>query len=382
MLKKIYDFIKITPLTLAVIFVLLVITDVGLRYYWAEYYQEPGRTRLLNQEPATLRALRDEVNSAEGYKILFLGDSAVYGSAVKEPAQTIPAYLEQELNNSLTGRQVKVFNFAFKGYGMSENYFILNSLADAGIDLVVYNVSTGWFNREKVLEHTNVLLLGSEFYRPDLIAKTGVATSTDQRKKFDNQVDQVLGQIWKLYRTRSAITTLILGKPLRGVLTDWQLALTDPAVLSRRNKEEAKIFQPWDQKDWSEDMMKMDYKIGTVNLNGGNPQVIFYNLILDLLSAKRITGLCYTSPQNFLMLSRYNKLDRKAWDTSLVRLRSITQRPGIVYTDYSNLVPDSYFTDTIHLNGPGNLMVAKQLARDISKELAGELGKSGVMVKQ
>ncbi|MCL4439411.1 MAG: hypothetical protein M1609_02110, partial [Firmicutes bacterium] len=347
------------------------LVDGSVRLYWSSLYRTPGRVRLVNEELATLQTMRNQIKTAKGFKILFLGDSAVYGSAVKDSSQTIAAYLEQELNRRWPGRQVKVFNFSFKGFGMSENYFLLNAAVDTDPDLVIYNVSTGWFNREKAFEHPNVALLTDRFFGSSQISKTGILPHRSTRDKIADKLKQAVGRVWSFYQNRSAITTLILGKPVRAKLIEWQLALTNPAELQKQREEEAELYRPWYEKDWSVKLGEAGYKVGWVNLNSGNPQVIFYNQILDLLAAKKFNAFFYTSPQNLTLLNRYDMLDRKAWKVSFAKLSSMTSRQGLHLADYTNIVGNRYFSDSIHLNALGNRQVAQHLALDISEQLEG-----------
>lgn len=371
MLKKFLEYIRITPKTLVVILILLVAIDGIVRLYWANLYRAPGRVRLVNEELATLQTMRNEIRAARGYKILFLGDSAAYGSAVKNSAQTVPAYLEQELNRLYPGKQVKVFNFAFKGYGMSENYFLLNSLADSGLDMLVYNVSINWFNREKALEHPNVVRLSDTYFGEPFVAKTGVLPPRTDKEKLEDEINVDLGSVWSFYQNRSAITTGLLGKPLRTVLSDIQLAITNPRELAKQRQEEVDLYRPWYQKDWSVKLGKAGYTVGKLNLNANNPQVIFYNLMQELMVEKQIKALIYTSPQNITLLNRYRMLDLPAWTASIGQLREMTARQGITFKDHSTLVDNRYFSDTVHLIAPGNKLVAKQLAENIAEQWGG-----------
>lgn len=371
MLKKFVEYIRITPKTLVVIIILFMAVDGIMRLYWATLYRGPGKVRLVNEELATLQTMRNEIMSAKGYKILFLGDSAAYGSAVHSGAQTVSAYLEQELNQRYPGKQVKVFNFAFKGYGMSENYFLLNSLADSGLDMVVYNVSINWFNRAKVLEHPNVLYLSDTYFWEPFVAKTGVLQPRPKKEKLEDKIAEDVGKIWSFYQNRSAITTLLLGKSLRAQLSDLQLAITKPKKLVIQRQEEVDLYRPWYQKDWSVKLGKAGYTVGKLNLSNNNPQVVFYNLMQEIMVQKKIKGLIYTSPQNFTLLKRYKMLDLPAWTASIGQLRDKTQRQGITFKDYSTLVDDRYFSDTVHLLAPGNKAVAEQLAENIAEQWGG-----------
>jgi hypothetical protein len=371
MLKKFLEYIRITPKALVVIIILLVAIDGIVRLYWANLYRVPGRVRLVNEELTTLQTMRNEIRTAKGYKILFLGDSAAYGSAVQSSAQTVPAYLEQELNRCYPDKQVKVFNFAFKGYGMSENYFLLNSLADSGLDMVVYNVSINWFNRTKVLEHPNVLHLSDTYFGEPLVAKTGVLQQRTKKERLKDKINEDVGRIWSFYQNRSALTTLLLGKSLRARLSDLQLAITNSGKLVEQRQEEVDLYRPWHQKDWSVKLGKAGYTVGKLNLRDNNPQVVFYNLMREILVQKKIKALIYTSPQNFTLLNRWEMLDLPAWTASVGQLQDMTVRPGITFKDYSTLVDDRYFSDTVHLLAPGNMAVAEQLAQNIAEQWGG-----------
>lgn len=371
MIKRFLEYIRITPYTLIVILVIMILLDGVVRYYWADLYREPGRVRLVNEELASLETMRSEFHAAKGCKILFLGDSAAYGSAVRDSAQTVPAYLEQELNRLWPGKDVKVFNFSFKGYGMSENYFILNSLADEHPDLVVYNVSVGWFSREKQFEHPNVLRLSDTYFDSRLLAETGVKTERSKRDKLTDKINSTVGKAWFFYQNRSAITTLLLGESLRTKTDEWLLALENPSQLAKKRQEENELYLPWYKKDWSVKLGKAGYKVGHLNLSSRNPQVIFYNMMLDMLSRKKVKAVFYTSPQNFTLLERYNMLDKAAWSSGIDNLHTITVSKGVYFADYSSLVNSRYFSDTVHLLAPGNKIVAGQLAHEINRQLGG-----------
>jgi len=197
MIKKFLEYIRITPKALVVVVILLIAVGI-VRLYWANLYRTPGRVRLVNQELATLQTMRNEIRTAEGYRILFLGNSAAYGSAVRNGGQTVPAYLEQELNRRFPDKQVKVFNFAFKGYGTSENYFLLNSLKDSGLDMVIYNVSINWFNRDKALEHPNVVRLSDSYFWEPFVVRTGVLPPRTDKEKINDKVNEIMGRVWSL----------------------------------------------------------------------------------------------------------------------------------------------------------------------------------------
>jgi len=369
MCKGFLNYFRITTKSSLLTISLLLILDLGLRLYWANLYQQPGSVRLVNSEIESLQTMINEIKKAEGYKIVFLGDSQTYGSAVKDSSNTIPAYLERDLAKLFPDKQIKIFNLAFKGYGISENYFILNSLINDGVDvdLIIYNISTSWFNRNEILEHQNVVELSDYHLEAAKLDDLKIKYDRSFREKFSAQVNLQVGNVWSLYQNRSAITGILLGKSFREKLTDWELKLINPKEALKRQKEEKDLYQPWFSKDWDSKIGKTNYTFGTVNTNNSNPQIIFYKMILNLLSDHEMNAIFYNSPQNTKMIDKYYGIDQEAWNKSLKNLKAITKNNYITYLDYTNSVPDSYFSDTVHLNSRGNELLAKQLEKDIIK---------------
>lgn len=366
-MQRFFNYFRITSRSAIVTIVILLVLDLVVRSHWSALFRQPGKVRLVNSELESLQRMKHEIKKAKGYKIVFLGDSQTYGSAVKDSSKTIPAYLEQNLMKSFPDKQIKVFNYAFKGYGISENYFIINSLTDADVDLFIYNISTSWFNRNKVLEHPNVVLLSDYYPDANKLAGLGIRDKRSYTDKLSNQVSLLAGQVWSLYQNKSAITVMLLGKTVREKLTEWQLSLTNPKEALKKQEEEKQLFLPWYLKDWDKKIGKEKYVFGTVNLNNNNPQVFFYKSILNLLGKNKVNALFYNSPQNMKLIGKYYGIDEESWQQSKNDLKLITQNKNVAYLDYTDLVPDSNFSDTIHLDSKGNELVAKQLAADITK---------------
>lgn len=279
------------------------LVDVLVRYYWVGMYAHPGNVRLANEEVATLRSMQEQIKEAEGYKILFLGDSQTYGSAVKRPDQTIPAYMEKELRSRYPERKIKAFNYAFKGYGPVENYFLLNSLADADLDLVVYNVSTSWFQRAKTLEHPNVVKLSQKYYREDLVRRAGVPTQKQFKDRVSDQLDQWVGRGWSLYQNRSTIATWIFDQSLRQIIENSYQGLARPSQLAKKQLEERQLYQPWQEKNWRAILGAKPQQFGQVKLAPDNPQLQFYQLMLGLLEEQKIAGQFYISPAKYCLIT-------------------------------------------------------------------------------
>lgn len=75
------------------------------------------------------------------------------------------------------------------------------------------------------------------------------------------------------------------------------------------------------------------------------------------------------APQNIALLRKHYNFDQGAYQASRGKLEKITQKGQVSMQDYSHLIEDQYFTDTIHLNEQGNYLVAKQLVQDLAPRL-------------
>lgn len=365
MLSKTLKYIRISPRSLAVTIILLILLDVTIRFYWAALYQTPGSVRLVNDQVESLIRLERELQKAEGFKIVFLGDSQSFGSSVKNSSETVPAYLEQELRQQMPDKNVKVFNFAFKGMGISENYFIINTLLDKDVDLIVYNLSTSWFNRKKIFDHPNVIRLTENLPAEKKLEKMGIKDERTDKDRLSDKIDLSVSRLWGLYDNRAAITTMVLGKSVREKVVELETKLTNPEKAQKKEQEEQRLYQSWYTKDWKTILAKVNYKFGHINLNPNNRHVMLYNMILNDINRKKVPAVFYSSPQNIVMLEKFYDMDRKAWQKNSALIKKMTDKGYVVHLDYTYLVPDRHFTDAIHMDKNGNKITAQKLAKDI-----------------
>lgn len=366
MLNKIQEYLRITPRSLFITLLTLVLADLICRSYWTGLYQSPANVRLVNTEVETIRRLEEKVRSVKGYKIVFLGDSQAYGSSVKNGYETVPAYLEQELRRLMPDKDIKIFNFAFKGMGISENYFVLNSLVDEDVDLIIYNLSTSWFNRTPKFDHPNVINLSEKLPVNEKLVKMGIQSNRDNKDKLSDEIGFATGRVWSLYGTRAAIASSILGKSVRENLLELELRATNPKEALKKEQEQQMLYEPWYSKDWDKILGRLNYKFGRIDLAPYNPQVVFYKMILETINRSKVNALFYNSPQNIAMLEKFYDMDKKEWQRGLTGIKKMTKSQYVTHLDYSHLVPEQNFTDAIHMDKNGNRLVAQQLAQVIA----------------
>lgn len=365
MLKKAASYIRITPRSIVITIVLLILLDLVIRSYWSGLYQTPGSVRLVNDQVESLISLQSKLQKAEGYKIVFLGDSQAYGSSVKNPSETVPAYLEQYLRRQMPEKNIKVFNFAFKGMGISENYFVINTLLNKDVDLFIYNLSTSWFNRTKLFDHPNVIRLPDNLPEDKKLSKMGIKDDRTFKDLLSDKLNLSVSNFWALYENRAAITTMILGKSVREKTLELQIRLTNPEEALKKEQKEQRLYQPWYTKDWRAILGKVNYKFGQINLDPYNKQVVFYKMILEDINRNKVYAVFYNSPQNIEMLEKFYDMDNKQWQIKSAQIKQMTDKGYVTHLDYTYLVPGRFFTDAIHMDKNGNRMVARQLAEDV-----------------
>jgi hypothetical protein len=361
-LSKIKQLFGLNFTRIVLIVFILLLTDVAIKKEENKLLAEPAQFRLATQELDSIRALQRQIKLSRGYNVVFLGDSVVYGSSIG-PRQTIPFYLEQELRKKYPRQNIRVFNYGYKGYGISETFFMLNSLRGAGVDLVVFGLSSGWFNRKPVLEHANVLKLTPDVFQKPRVIKLGVALPDSDNDLQEQRLSGFLAEHWALYRNRSTIAAGILGKSLAEKIFESKLAVYDPAAY-RNNRiywEEVRI--PWYEKDFQKHKIS---KLGWINLSPANPQLGFYQLLMDLVRAEGMTPLFYVTPVNYDLFASLNLIDHSNWNKSRSGLRVLSRSMATNYVDFSDAIPGRYFADSVHLLASGNKLLAGKIAAEIS----------------
>lgn len=341
---------------------ILLLTDVAIEKEENKLLAEPAQIRLATQEVDSIRALQRQIKLSRGYNVVFLGDSIVYGSSVG-PRQTIPFYLEQELRKKYPQQNIRVFNYGYKGYGVSETFFMLNSLRGTGVDLVVFGLSSGWFNRKPVLEHANVVKLNPDVFQKSRVSKLGVALPDSDKDLWERRLSVFLAEHWALYRNRSTIAAKILGKSLAEKIFESKLAVYDPAAYRNDRIYWEEVRRPWYEKEFQKRNIS---KFGWVNQSPTNPQLGFYELLMDMVQAEGVTSLFYVTPVNYDLFASYNLIDYSAWNKSRSGLKDLSRPPGTNYVDFSDAVPGKYFADSVHMLAPGNKLLAGKIAAEIS----------------
>jgi hypothetical protein len=332
----------------------------------SQRFARPEGQRLPAYDEATLGLWIDQVKKAGGYKVVLIGDSVIHGHAVESSFETLPAYVARELRERLPGREIRVFNLGMAGAAPADVYFLLDALLEgAGVNLVIYNINVSWFApRENTLEHTSLLKLKDT--PPDFdLQSLGIQTAPTATPAENWLYRHVLSR-WKLYRYRILLNYWLFGKPLRDKLEEAQ---TDSRLLlpfaEDRLPEVVEERSPWWEKEWEGKLDPASGRIGTVSLDDGNRQWIFYRKLLDLIKDKSIPAVFFVTPHNYELLDRYDMVDRRAYAKNLSAIAGAAGASGVPVLDYDSALSGRDFSDIVHPLPEGNRLLARLLVQDL-----------------
>lgn len=347
-----------------VIFMLIVI-DFGVRDVESKLMAEPAQMRLVTQETDSFDSLLYNIQHSEGYNIVFLGDSTVYGPSGSS-RETIPFFLEQELRKKYPNKKVNIFNLSYKGYGVSENFFLLNALKKYKVDLVIYGLNMNWLNRNQTMEYYNPVALDSDIFKKPSV--DALVNPKSLPAPLNHSASHFLTDNWALYRNRSNIAALTLHKSLAEKLYDQKLQVYNPDKFLEQEKYWKDITIPWFKKSYKNSFAKdPNKKFGQFNLDGKNPQVQFLTLFMDLVNTEKIPALIYSIPVNTEMFNSYKRFDPASYDRSRKKLENLVSKQ-VNFADLSFDVPGRDFADSIHLLPSGHKVVAHKLTTVIEKK--------------
>lgn len=349
---------------------MLVALDLFIGFYIDWRFAEPACCRLPCDDAAAVQLWIRQVEKAEGFKIVFLGDSAVHGLAAGSGADSLPAAVSRCLKKRLPQKEIKVFNLALEGCGPAETFLLFNALSGARVDLVIYDLNIAWFSRRKTLDHPNLLALTDNYphdFNPAEIAPD--ILTTKEQVRGEARVKESLSKHWKLYHYRILLNYWLFGKPIRNELP---LAMQNPKVLLTNSDnvyaEIKELRTPWREKDWPADARRG--RLGEFNISGANRQWKFYLRFIELLKEKGTRAVFYTPPRNFELLDNTKSINYPLYLRNSKLAVDAAGRRGIPVLKYDRSVKSEHFTDIIHTTARGNEMLADKMADDlISKGL-------------
>ncbi|MCW5705353.1 MAG: hypothetical protein KIT82_22575, partial [Bradyrhizobium sp.] len=205
-------------IALAALIGFLVVFDVALRI--AAGASGVFQTAVNVQTPATLYAKVEELRKAEGVKVAVLGDSLIFGRAMRDKgdkdwqAHTLSSQLQRWLAKKHPGRPVLVSNFGMNGTLPADLDNLVRIVLAARPDVVVFDLSLRSFSRDfdrdgdlRTRDWLDALRVGDDG-----------TYSTAGRGIAKWGQDQLINH-WFLYRSRDFFQALLFDGSPRDFLT-------------------------------------------------------------------------------------------------------------------------------------------------------------------
>lgn len=363
--------LRVDPRVIAMVVVFLLIVDLVLRAAVPVYLNKEVR-RLPAEDPDTLRLWKEHLARAEGYKIVFLGDSVVYGGGVKADEQTVPSYFYRYLRSRFPERDIQVFNFSLAGCTPADTYNILSFLADADIDLIIYDVNLAWLRTPRVMEHPGLANMVREKLPADVQQIFAPQANPLARQ---SRSSRYVGQVWYLYGHRIFLNYWWFGQPLKEkiktAVTHRSLRFLLPGA-QNYTPDKIELRKPWYEKNFDGiDLSKG--RMGDESLRGDNPRWLMFVNLVELVQSRGTPGVFFAIPLNRTLLDKYGMLNEGSFRLNKHQALTLAQKHGITVFDYTRAVNDYYFVDWLHPTKEGNRELAARLAEDvIQHNLIGE----------
>lgn len=317
------------------------------------------RGQLIRRLPAddhnTLALWKQELAGADGFKVVFLGDSVVHGGGVPYEDQTIPSYVAHHLQSLMPERELSVHCFSLPGCTPADTLNILQYIVDTRPDLVIYDVNIGWFGSEKVMEHPRLAELS-----PANDSQAAPTADSKETPSFEQRLKNLVAEHWALYRYRILLNYLWFGEPLREKLA---LKVREEEAADRLTSPE-ELYKPWYEKDFSI-LKETKGKLGACVLDDSNRHWLSYLELIEVLEEHQIKAAFFMVPRNRTLYKMYDLLDEKLLAEQQEKLASAARQSGIAVFDYTYAITDRCFTDSVHLTAEGNQLLARDLAWDL-----------------
>jgi hypothetical protein len=271
--------------------------------------------RLLSDDPLEIMERIELLKKSDGYNIVFLGDSVVYGDGTMDERRTIPSLLKKKLSMVKTDQAINVFNFTLPSAGPADVYLIARELASAKIDLCIYDLNVVWLDRPETLEHPALLNMSKN-------------KNLDPADYHVYNLDQVQFSNYNIYES------------------DYNLE---------------DLAAPWNVKNWDGIFNTEDgAQFSGMNLEWSE-QWKYTQEIVSLLRANNINTLFFTNPRNFKLLETYDFVDYVSYYSVQRDIFKYLEAEGVAIMDLDYAVPDHYFSDVVHLLPEGEEIAANKL---------------------
>jgi len=343
---------------------LLALIDVGIRVGEGVWFTLETQ-RLPADDQATVVRWKEQLQDKSEFKVLFIGDSVVFGGGVKEAADTLPALFARQLMTSNPDKDIKVVNCSLPGNTPADAWVMSRFLADTRPDLVVYDANLGWFGNQTVMEHPGLTKLPGVRLVDEDWSRLQAAKPTTPG--LEDRLASGVAQGWVLYRDRLFLNYWLWGQPynekIKQALQYKSARLLLPHQLNPQQHEQ---LLPWDQKNTAS-LKASQGVLGSVALNASNPHWYYYQRLLADWQGQGSQVIVFAVPRNQTLLAQYKVINQQKFYPNQEQMLKAAKINGAAVFDYTKgVVADDDFTDTVHPTAQGNQQLARRLYRDVT----------------
>lgn len=313
------------------------------------------------QTPAALYAKLDALRSPQGRRIVFVGDSVVYGRRMEEAGDanwrrhTIPAHVETLLRAKFPAEAVTTLNLAMNGALPADIEQVVRLISPLKPDCIVADVSLRAFSADFVRDESRLsrpwldtMRLDSRF---NLQTHQGRLSGVDA---LETRLQNFALSNWWLYRMRDFVQWRIFdGEPADAVrrFRSWLDQTMRPKPL--------KVVDPLDEVLLT---LKAKSRYNSISLGVELPQVAALKRTLDRLAADKMCAIFFYAAED--KKQRDDLIEPRRYREQLAELERIFAEYAdreIVYIGSTDTIKPEFYLDYGHLNDAGNAFVAQRI---------------------
>ena len=306
------------------------------------------------QTPDQLAAKLDFLRHYNGYKVVLLGDSLIYGQTMEERGDsqwrehTLSAVLEKNLRSRQPGKDILVLNLGINGALPSDLNALAQLVIPCGIDLLIADIHLRPFSDDFANPDSQ---FGRPWLRDFAINRQG---DVHLGKGMASFCSAILLNHWDLYRFRGIVQANIFQSGF------MQWGKRARATMAGGNKTNSDDFGDTIL------LMKLKKRLSTANLQDTNPQRKSFEEMLKYLEKGNQNTIFFYARENPDQLSRvmpdsaYKNLKNQI--LSIIRSYS---RPNLRFVDSAPDLEPANYLDFLHVNAKGYEILASHLLKKI-----------------
>jgi lysophospholipase L1-like esterase len=323
------------------------------------------------QTPSTLYLKLEELRQFKGTKIVVLGDSLVFGRAMRDKGDkdwqehTLSSDLQRDLARKYPDRPVMVSNLGMNGTLPVDLEQLVRIVTPLKPDLIIFDLSLRSFSRD----------FGSDgdaatrnWLRDLRINPNGSYAAASSRTGLEGFIQDQMVNYWYFYRIRDFLQTLLFGGQPVTFFTDARNTMDD------RFKTGAKAKTDQGQGDLDDIvlLMRARSRYTNIDLAADNPQRQALDRLLQRLSAEDQAAIIFYATENPQMLPQL--LPRPKFDDLQRQLAEIitpATSSRRVFVGPLSIFSAGNFIDHVHLNKDGYERLSRELGRHVDEVLGG-----------